>query len=71
MPESKNSSLNPSVQSGLNLEGEIQRRAFELYLQRGQQDGHALEDWLNAEQELRGTSTRTRSAVSSKVARIA
>ncbi|MGH2396247.1 MAG: DUF2934 domain-containing protein [bacterium] len=31
---------------------EIERRAYELYLGRGATDGHALEDWLQAEREL-------------------
>lgn len=31
---------------------EIAQLAFSLYESRGQQDGHHLEDWLRAEQEL-------------------
>jgi len=30
----------------------IRLRAYELYEQRGKQDGHALDDWLQAEAEL-------------------
>ena len=30
----------------------IQQRAYELFLQRGQEPGHELEDWLKAEQEV-------------------
>ena len=33
-------------------EQEIRRRAYELYLERGAQPGHELEDWLRAEREL-------------------
>ena len=33
-------------------EEDVARRAFELYEARGCQDGHDLEDWLQAEQEL-------------------
>ena len=33
---------------------EIARRAFDLYLARDRQDGHDVEDWLQAEQEFRG-----------------
>ena len=33
-------------------EEDIARRAFELYEARGCQNGHDLEDWLQAEQEL-------------------
>ena len=31
----------------------ITQRAYELYVQRGCQNGHATEDWLQAEQEIR------------------
>jgi hypothetical protein len=34
-------------------DAEIAARAFELYCQRGGEDGHDLEDWLQAERELR------------------
>ncbi len=30
----------------------IQRRAYELYEQRGRQPGHDVEDWLQAEREI-------------------
>jgi Protein of unknown function (DUF2934) len=33
-------------------EEEIRRRAYEIYLERGAQSGHELEDWLQAEREL-------------------
>jgi hypothetical protein len=33
-------------------EQEIKRRAYEIYLERGAQPGHELEDWLRAEREL-------------------
>ena len=39
--------------AGPNLE-EIERRAYELYLERGGQDGRDLEDWLEAERQLKG-----------------
>ena len=34
------------------LHERIRIRAYELYDQRGRQDGHALEDWFQAEAEL-------------------
>ena len=34
-------------------EEEIAKRAYEIYLERGAEDGHALDDWLAAERELR------------------
>jgi len=36
----------------------IARRAYELYEQRGRQEGRALEDWVNAEQQLVGASRK-------------
>jgi len=33
---------------------EIKDRAYEIYLLRGVTDGHDLEDWLQAERDLRG-----------------
>ena len=30
----------------------IRARAYELYLERGMHDGHDLEDWLRAEEEV-------------------
>jgi hypothetical protein len=35
-----------------NPEDEIRRRAHELYEQRGREDGHDIEDWLRAEEEV-------------------
>ena len=34
-------------------EDEIARRAYDRYLTRGREDGHDLEDWFYAEQEVR------------------
>ena len=35
-----------------DLESQIRLRAHELYQERGQEDGHDLEDWLRAEEEI-------------------
>ncbi len=40
-----------------NIEEEIRRRAYELFEARGGEDGHEVEDWLRAEQEIRGSKT--------------
>jgi hypothetical protein len=42
-------------QIGLNEPSreEIERRAYELYVARGEVDGYDQEDWLQAEQELK------------------
>jgi hypothetical protein len=34
------------------LEEKIRQRAYELYEMRGREDGHDLEDWLRAEDEI-------------------
>jgi hypothetical protein len=42
------------------LEDQIRARAYELYEERGKEDGNHVEDWLRAEAEL--TSSKLRSA---------
>jgi hypothetical protein len=37
----------------LSLEERARRRAYELYIQRGSQSGSELDDWLQAEDEIR------------------
>jgi hypothetical protein len=37
------------------IEQQIQQRAHELYEQRGGTEGHGLDDWLQAEREIKGT----------------
>jgi hypothetical protein len=41
------------LQPSLNLEEEIRRRAYELYLQRAGRPGNPHEDWFRAEQQVR------------------
>ena len=38
---------------GLSLAERIHRRAYELYVQRGNQSRSELDDWLQAEKEIR------------------
>jgi hypothetical protein len=40
------------------LESQIRQRAFELYQERGQEDGHELDDWLLAEEEVTNEKIR-------------
>ena len=37
----------------LSIEEQIRRRAYELYVQRGNGSGSELDDWLQAEEEVR------------------
>jgi hypothetical protein len=41
------------------LEHQIRLRAQELYEARGREDGHELDDWLRAEEEITGKKSRT------------
>ena len=43
---------NPTTESASHLQEQIRRRAYELYEQRGRNDGHDLNDWLQAELEM-------------------
>lgn len=42
----------PSNESNVELQERVRYRAYEIYLEHGGQDGHALDDWLRAESEL-------------------
>ncbi len=42
----------PQIET-LTLEDRIRRRAYELYVQHGNQSGSELDDWLQAEEEIR------------------
>ena len=45
-----------------NLEEHIRHRAYQLYEARGREDGHELDDWLRAEEEITQQKTRTTAA---------
>ncbi len=45
-----------AAQQTKNTDAEIARRAYDLYLARGRADGHDVEDWLQAESELNGST---------------
>jgi len=45
-----------------DLEEQIRTRAYELYEARGREEGHDLEDWLEAEAEITGTTVTTAAA---------
>ena len=47
----------PNQAFGEVSDRDIACRAFELYCERGCQDGHDVDDWLNAERELRSAVT--------------
>jgi hypothetical protein len=41
-----------------STKAQIQQRAYEIYLQRGCDDGHDVEDWLAAENELKNVNAK-------------
>ena len=56
--EKKPSTLGPRLDEPtvlIPIEQQIQQRAYELYERRGRTDGHDLEDWLQAECEIKAT----------------
>lgn len=55
--QAKTANVN-SLQSAVDLEGQIRRRAYELYERRGREAGHETEDWLQAEAELARERTK-------------
>jgi hypothetical protein len=44
------------------IEQQIRQRAYELYEQRGRDDGRDLDDWLQAECEIKGTRANATAA---------
>jgi len=53
---------NPATQAYPGIEDEIRQRAYELYEQRGRQDGFQEEDWAGAEAEILSRHQREKSA---------
>jgi DUF2934 family protein len=51
-----------AIEASQNLEEAIRRRAYELYEERGREDGHDLDDWLRAEAEITAKSAKTAAA---------
>ena len=55
---SRGTALTAATQEDADLQARIAKRAYELYQARGGQDGYALEDWLQAEREIRRAEQR-------------
>ena len=43
-----------AVAEPTGIEEEIRKRAYELFEARGREEGHELEDWLRAEDQITG-----------------
>jgi Protein of unknown function (DUF2934) len=50
------------VTDSQELEIQIRERAYALYEERGREDGHAVEDWLRAEEEITEEKVRPMAA---------
>lgn len=59
-PDREQTGLNEQTAKAAWAHDRIARRAYELYETRGRQEGRALEDWLNAERQLVGTSGQSK-----------
>ena len=46
------------TESSTELNERIRCRAYELYEQRGREDGHDLDDWFQAESEMTQTNVK-------------
>ena len=51
--KSQNRKMNGIFEAS-SLRGQIEARAHEIYLLRGAEAGHELDDWLQAEREIMG-----------------
>jgi Protein of unknown function (DUF2934) len=51
-----------SINEPQELEDQIRLRAYELYEERGREDGHEQEDWFRAKEELTIKKYRTATA---------
>jgi hypothetical protein len=51
--------INQTTESTSDLQEQIRRRAHELYEQRGRDDGHEIDDWLQAESEVTKQKAKT------------
>ena len=51
-----------AISESPDIEDEIRRRAYQLFEGRGKEVGRELEDWLRAEEEVRGTKTKSTAA---------
>ena len=54
--------LPTAINEPQELEHQIRERAYELYEERGREDGHELEDWYRAKEEMTIKKFRTATA---------
>lgn len=59
---SRTTTINQTTECSAEVNDRIRCRAYELYEQRGREDGHDLEDWLRAESEVTQTEAKAAAA---------
>jgi hypothetical protein len=59
------------MSSNIPTREEIESRAYEIYVERGQEDGHDIEHWLAAEQELNALEAQASTAIAELQSRTA
>ncbi len=62
MKSGKHSEPTRTIPDPAQLEEQIRLRAYELYEARGREDGHEVEDWLQAEGEILGKQQKAAAA---------
>jgi hypothetical protein len=62
MRTTKRSARAGTIPDPTQLEKQIRLRAYALYESRGREDGHDLDDWLQAEAEILGRQERASAA---------
>ncbi len=62
MKKQERSEPEPVTTLPQTLEEHIRRRAYDLYEARGRQDGHELDDWLEAEAQVTHTQQKATAA---------
>ena len=62
MVQENSQQQNQSRHTPIDLEGQIRLRAYQLYEARGEVPGYEIEDWLQAEAEIRGPQQQTQKA---------
>lgn len=62
MRTTKRSERAGTIPDPIQLEKQIRLRAYALYESRGREDGHELDDWLQAETEIVGRQERANAA---------
>lgn len=60
-PRAQNSSEGNSQTTGSSegVQEQIRHRAYQLYEQRGREDGHDVEDWLQSESDVMAKGVKT------------